>query len=150
MSATAWASWLDRLESARSQEQVLSSKIRTGNSGGIGTSVFALQQSVSRLKRDFDQLQRSSSSSVTAQEMKRRERLLNQLARDQSWGDGCTAEAAGHAKPDNEGSGPAAGIDRSGCVEFAQLQSHRQGRDGAACATAERDRRRRDSRDGRT
>uniref|UniRef100_A0AAV1V0R0 t-SNARE coiled-coil homology domain-containing protein n=1 Tax=Peronospora matthiolae TaxID=2874970 RepID=A0AAV1V0R0_9STRA len=83
MSATAWASWLDRLESARSQEQVLSSKIRTGNSGGIGTSVFALQQSVSRLKRDFDQLQRSSSSSVTVQEMKRHERLLNQLARDQ-------------------------------------------------------------------
>jgi hypothetical protein len=62
MSATAWASWLDRLESARGQEQVLSSKIRTGNSGAIGTSVFALQQSVSRLKRDFDQLKRSSGS----------------------------------------------------------------------------------------
>ncbi|KAG3036149.1 hypothetical protein JG687_00000037 [Phytophthora cactorum] len=82
MSATAWASWLDRLESARGQEQVLSSKIRTGNSGAIGTSVFALQQSVSRLKRDFDQLKRSSSS-VTKEEIERRERLLNQLARDQ-------------------------------------------------------------------
>ncbi|KAG7393672.1 hypothetical protein PHYPSEUDO_004435 [Phytophthora pseudosyringae] len=82
MSATAWASWLDRMESARGQEQVLSSKIRTGNSGAIGTSVFALQQSVSRLKRDFDQLKRSSSS-VTKEEIERRERLLNQLARDQ-------------------------------------------------------------------
>ncbi|KAG1700319.1 hypothetical protein DVH05_012120 [Phytophthora capsici] len=82
MSTTAWASWLDRLENARSQEQVLSSKIRTGNSGSIGTSVFALQQSVSRLKRDFDQLKRSSSS-VTQQEIERRERLLNQLAQDQ-------------------------------------------------------------------
>ncbi|KAG6610348.1 SNARE protein TLG1/Syntaxin 6 [Phytophthora cinnamomi] len=83
MSATAWASWLDRLESARGQEQVLSSKIRTGNSGAIGTSVFALQQSVSRLKRDFDQLKRSSSNAVTKQEVERRERLLNQLAQDQ-------------------------------------------------------------------
>ncbi|ETI31161.1 hypothetical protein F441_21756 [Phytophthora nicotianae CJ01A1] len=82
MSAKAWASWLDRLESARGQEQVLSSKIRTGNSGAIGTSVFALQQSVSRLKRDFDQLKRSSSS-VTKEEIERRERLLNQLSRDQ-------------------------------------------------------------------
>ena len=62
MSATAWASWLDRLEHARSQEQVLSRKIRTGNGDSIGTSIFALQQSVSRLKRDFDQLKRSSSS----------------------------------------------------------------------------------------
>ncbi|KUF85588.1 hypothetical protein AM587_10010539 [Phytophthora nicotianae] len=89
MSAKAWASWLDRLESARGQEQVLSSKIRTGNSGAIGTSVFALQQSVSRLKRDFDQLKRSSSSVYgtatdrTKEEIERRERLLNQLSRDQ-------------------------------------------------------------------
>ncbi|KAL4169537.1 hypothetical protein KRP22_010456 [Phytophthora ramorum] len=83
MSATAWASWLDRLESARGQEQVLSSKIRAGNAGTIGTSVFALQQSVSRLKRDFDQLKRSSSTSVTQQEIERRERLLGQLAQDQ-------------------------------------------------------------------
>ncbi|KAF4040569.1 hypothetical protein GN244_ATG07243 [Phytophthora infestans] len=82
MSAAAWSSWLDRLERARGQEQALSSKIRTGNSGAIGISVFALQQSVSRLKRDFDQLKRSSSS-VTKEEIERRERLLNQLARDQ-------------------------------------------------------------------
>ncbi|KAI9907319.1 hypothetical protein PsorP6_003649 [Peronosclerospora sorghi] len=82
MTAKAWASWLDRLESARSQEQALSNKIRTGNTSAIGTSVFALQQSVSRLKRDFDQLKRSSGS-VTLQEIQRRERLLNELARDQ-------------------------------------------------------------------
>ncbi|CAH0517800.1 unnamed protein product [Peronospora belbahrii] len=82
MSSVAWASWLDRLENARSQEQVLSSKTRTGNTSVIGTSVFALQQSVSRLKRDFEQLKRSSNS-VKRQELERRERLLNQLARDQ-------------------------------------------------------------------
>ncbi|RLN94275.1 hypothetical protein BBJ28_00006706 [Nothophytophthora sp. Chile5] len=64
MSASAWASWLDRLESARGQEQVLANKIRSGNAAAIGTSVFALQQGVSRLKRDFDQLKRSSNSAV--------------------------------------------------------------------------------------
>ncbi|KAG7402159.1 hypothetical protein PHYBOEH_005722 [Phytophthora boehmeriae] len=83
MSATAWASWLDRLESARGQEQVLANKIRSGNAAAIGTSVFALQQSVSRLKRDFDQLKRTSTAAVTQQEIERRERLLNQLEQDQ-------------------------------------------------------------------
>ncbi|KAF4322968.1 hypothetical protein BBO99_00001088 [Phytophthora kernoviae] len=83
MSATAWASWLDRLESARGQEQVLANKIRSGNAAAIGTSVFALQQSVSRLKRDFDQLKRSSTTAVTKQEIERRERLLGQLEQDQ-------------------------------------------------------------------
>ncbi|CEG44852.1 SNARE protein TLG1/Syntaxin 6 [Plasmopara halstedii] len=82
MSATAWASWLDRLENARGQEKILSSKIRTDNSSTIGTSVFALQQSVSRLKRDFDQLKRSSSI-VTKEEIDRRELLLKQLVQDQ-------------------------------------------------------------------
>lgn len=82
MSATAWASWLDRLESARGKEQTLSSKIRTGNTSAIGTSVFALQQSVSRLKRDFDHL-KLSPTSVTKEEIERRENLLNQLARNQ-------------------------------------------------------------------
>ncbi|RLN57965.1 hypothetical protein BBJ28_00005506 [Nothophytophthora sp. Chile5] len=65
MSASAWASWLDRLESARGQEQVLANKVRSGNAAAIGTSVFALQQGVSRLKRDFDQLKRSSNSAVS-------------------------------------------------------------------------------------
>lgn len=64
MSATAWAGWLDRLEGARSQEKALANKIRSGNVAAIGTSVFALQQGVSRLRRDFDQLKRSSASSV--------------------------------------------------------------------------------------
>ncbi|TMW68671.1 hypothetical protein Poli38472_006139 [Pythium oligandrum] len=83
MSTTAWASWLDRLEGARSQENAIAQKIRAGNVGAIGTSVFALQQTASRLKRDFDQLKRSSASSVTKQEMARREQLLNQLLQDQ-------------------------------------------------------------------
>jgi hypothetical protein len=64
MSATAWASWLDRLEGARSQEQVVAAKIRAGNAAAIGTSVFALQQGVSRLSRDFDQLKRATGSAV--------------------------------------------------------------------------------------
>lgn len=64
MSASAWATWLDRLESARSQETALAGKIRAGNVAAIGTSVFALQQSVSRLKRDFDQLKRNAVSKV--------------------------------------------------------------------------------------
>lgn len=64
MSATAWASWLDRLEGARSQEQVLAAKIRAGNAAAIGTSVFALQQGVSRLTRDFEQLKRAAGSAV--------------------------------------------------------------------------------------
>lgn len=64
MSAAAWASWLDRLENARGQENMISAKVRAGNVAAIGTSVFALQQSTSRLKRDFEQLLRSTTSSV--------------------------------------------------------------------------------------
>ncbi|KAJ0394268.1 hypothetical protein P43SY_004645 [Pythium insidiosum] len=61
MSSAAWASWLDRLESARSQESTLATKIRAGNTAAVGTSVFALQQT----------------------ELERRERLLEQLVQDQ-------------------------------------------------------------------
>lgn len=64
MSAAAWASWLDRLENARGQENMISAKVRAGNVAAVGTSVFALQQSTSRLKRDFEQLLRSTTSSV--------------------------------------------------------------------------------------
>lgn len=64
MSTAAWASWLDRLENARGQESMISAKVRAGNVAAIGTSVFALQQSTSRLKRDFEQLLRSTTSSV--------------------------------------------------------------------------------------
>jgi hypothetical protein len=64
MSQAAWISWLDRLEGARNQEASLAGKIRAGNTSSIGTSIFALQQSVSRLRRDFDQLQRSSGSGL--------------------------------------------------------------------------------------
>lgn len=64
MSATAWAGWLDRLEAARAQEQVLAAKIRAGDAAAIGTSVFALQQGVARLSRDFEQLRRAAGSSV--------------------------------------------------------------------------------------
>lgn len=64
MSAAAWASWLDRLENARAQENMISAKVRAGNVAAVSTSVFALQQSTTRLKRDFDQLLRSTTSSV--------------------------------------------------------------------------------------
>ncbi|GAB9469205.1 hypothetical protein Gpo141_00006490 [Globisporangium polare] len=82
MSAAAWASWLDRLENARGQENMISAKVRAGNVAAVGTSVFALQQSTPRLKRDFEQLLRSTTSSVTKQELDRRERLLRQLELD--------------------------------------------------------------------
>uniref|UniRef100_K3WQ79 t-SNARE coiled-coil homology domain-containing protein n=1 Tax=Globisporangium ultimum (strain ATCC 200006 / CBS 805.95 / DAOM BR144) TaxID=431595 RepID=K3WQ79_GLOUD len=82
MSSAAWASWLDRLENARGQETMIAAKIRAGNVAAIGTSVFALQQSTSRLKRDFEQLMRSTTSNVTKQELDRRERLLRQLDQD--------------------------------------------------------------------
>jgi hypothetical protein len=64
MSTAAWSSWLDRLEGARTQQSSVSNKIRSGNGAAVGTSVFAMQQTVSRLKRDFDQLKRSSGSVV--------------------------------------------------------------------------------------
>lgn len=64
MSAAAWASWLDRLENARAQENMIAAKVRAGNVAAIGTSVFALQQSTARLKRDFEQLLRSTTSIV--------------------------------------------------------------------------------------
>lgn len=64
MSAATWASWLDRLENARAQESMIAAKVRAGNVAAIGTSVFALQQSTSRLKRDFEQLQRTTTISV--------------------------------------------------------------------------------------
>ncbi|DBA03142.1 TPA: hypothetical protein N0F65_003862 [Lagenidium giganteum] len=83
MSASGWASWLDRLENARSQESMISAKLRSGNTATVGTSVFALQQSVTRLKREFEQLKRSAGASVTKEELARRERLLNQLESDQ-------------------------------------------------------------------
>ncbi|KAF1332155.1 hypothetical protein FI667_g3783, partial [Globisporangium splendens] len=77
MSAAAWASWLDRLENARGQETMIAAKIRAGNVAAIGTSVFALQQSTSRLKRDFEQLARSTASNV------RNSPAASQATRDQ-------------------------------------------------------------------
>lgn len=83
MSSTAWAGWLDRLEKARAEQAAVNAKVRSGNTAAVGASVFAVQQTVTRLKRDFDQLKRSSGAAVTKQEMDRRERLLELLVQDQ-------------------------------------------------------------------
>jgi len=84
-SSTAWNAWMDRLENARGSELNLSTKIRSGNTQNLGTSVFALQQSVSRLRREFNQLTTTPTSNVVAtpQEIRRREELLKALEIDQ-------------------------------------------------------------------
>ncbi|RHY07965.1 hypothetical protein DYB30_011843 [Aphanomyces astaci] len=79
--ASAWSAWLDRLENARTSEKNLSTKIRSGNVANLGTSVFALQQSVSRLRREFDSMTSGSTTNAVAtpQELRRREDLLRDL-----------------------------------------------------------------------
>ncbi|ETV99158.1 hypothetical protein H310_08561 [Aphanomyces invadans] len=78
---SAWSAWLDRLENARTSEQNLSLKIRSGNTSNIGTSVFALQQSMSRLRREYDAMTSGPTSNAVAtpQEIRRREDLLRNL-----------------------------------------------------------------------
>ncbi|KAF0700733.1 Aste57867_8788 [Aphanomyces stellatus] len=80
-SASAWSAWLDRLDNARTSEQTLSSKIRSGNVANLGTSVFALQQSMSRLRREYDSMTSTPTSNAVAtpQEIRRREDMLRTL-----------------------------------------------------------------------
>jgi hypothetical protein len=79
--AHAWNAWMDRLENARSSELNLSSKISAGNTVNLGTSVFALQQSVSRLRREYDSMTSTPTSNTVAtpQELRRREESLKTL-----------------------------------------------------------------------
>ncbi|KAF0724292.1 hypothetical protein Ae201684_016957 [Aphanomyces euteiches] len=80
-SASSWSAWLDRFDNARSSEQNLNSKIRSGNVSNLGTSVFALQQSVSRLRREFDSMTSgpTPNSIATPQEIRRRDDNLKSL-----------------------------------------------------------------------
>ncbi|EQC36625.1 hypothetical protein SDRG_06065 [Saprolegnia diclina VS20] len=80
-SAAAWSAWMDRLENARASQQSLSSMVRTSAATNLGTSVFALQQSAAKLRRDFDAMTAvpTSNAVATPQEIRRREDLLKTL-----------------------------------------------------------------------
>ncbi|OQR91125.1 hypothetical protein ACHHYP_04962 [Achlya hypogyna] len=80
-SAAAWSAWMDRLENARVTQQSLGNMIRSSASANLGTSVFGLQQSVAKLRRDFDALtaKPTPNAVATPQEIRRREDLLKTL-----------------------------------------------------------------------
>ncbi|OQR92430.1 hypothetical protein THRCLA_08707 [Thraustotheca clavata] len=80
-SAAAWSSWLDRLENARASQQNLNGMLRSNASTNMGSSVFALQQSLAKLRRDFNTMTSvpTANSVATPQEIRRREEQLKVL-----------------------------------------------------------------------